>query len=1517
MSALRSYADGWSDMQSRVGAAIGDMDAAADAMGRVVDIANASYSPLQQTVAVYARNVATFADLGRSAAQAADFTEAMNNALVTTATRGQDADVVVNSLSRALATGGLNAMDFDTIVSRSPRVLKAMADQMGVNTSELRAMAAAGLVTSDVIADGLVGSLERLRAEAALMPATMADAFTRVNTNLNEFIGRIDKATGASSAVAGVILGFADGIRIAGDYLIRFGQLAAPAFQAVGAGLSMVMEYADIAVAAVAGFAAPALIGGVGLLSAALATGLVGAIKAVTAAMLANPIGALVGILAAAGYAAYKFRDTIQEAIGVDVVDIAKRAANYVIGSFVAAYEDIKFVWNNFGDMMGAAVVGGVNLAIRAINGLLDAAFSGVNSLVAAIRNIPGLGDIGDIGQGLRLSELANPANDRLAGAVRERNKAIEQALSQDYLGKLSTAMSGAARSADAAAAGLSKMGKAGATTPAALSGSTKAVTAQADALGEFIAQVEAADSAWRHHIRTIEDQVTATNAQRMALEEQAQAYGMTESQLMRLRAAQTMDAITRLESARASALLTDASGNLAARYDVEIDRLRELYESRQMLAGVMEKGEARQAYQAFSDEAQRYNEQIGQSLTDALLRGFESGEGFGKNFINTMENLFNTLVLRPIIQPVAQGAANIVTNALGMGGQGGSGGVSAGGLLNAGSSLWSAFSGGLTSTMASGVAAIGNAIGSSAVTTFASGMAGVMGPAAPGMAGIMSAGSMVGAALPWIGAGLAAISLLSGQFKGETRSGAQYGLALDGELYNPRRGTTVASANGVQFLEGPSGGGASSAVQSAIQQTVDAINGVFSTVGADVALSAFWAGYEGSEKGRGGVGAGGSLSSGASFGETGVGDNYRGTLFDPLRATSLTAEEALNLLPAQLAQASLQAWQSAADQMPEALARMLRGVDLAGLGDEALLGLRDQFVAVVAQADMLRAAMGELPFTPVVAQTFAFAAALADAAGGAENAANLLAGYYSNYYTEAERTAHLTEQLTGRFAELGLALPQTRDEMRGLVEANLALGEAGAKTAAELLAMQEPLAQILAAQEQAAQAMQAIMQERLGLEGQLLQLMGDTAELRRRELERLDPSNRALQERIWALQAEQEAATAVATAIEAATRAAEEMVEATWQLAVSAVQDAMSAVTKAVQAERDAAQTTHNTAMSRMQEQLQTAQRAASELSSVYNSLSGALRSMRLESDAFEQMRRAEAQAQISAALAIARAGGSLRNLDLGDALSAVQQNSTSMFASYEEYALDWARTANEVGALQEIAGKQLSSEERAVTALERQIELAGRQHEAEMARLQAIVDQAQAQVDAALGIDTSVMTVQQAVMALAQSIGKLASTPQPPAPTPQTSGSVVDGWYRNILGRPADSGGAAYWESEIKRIGAAKALEDFLYSARGIGELASFAVGTNYVPNDMVAQIHQGERIIPAADNARLMEMVQQGSNREEMRALRAEIVELRRTVAAGNADNRRLVDMFDQVSAGGNAIVTESARDINEMA
>jgi hypothetical protein len=69
---------------------------------------------------------------------------------------------------------------------------------------------------------------------------------------------------------------------------------------------------------------------------------------------------------------------------------------------------------------------------------------------------------------------------------------------------------------------------------------------------------------------------------------------------------------------------------------------------------------------------------------------------------------------------------------------------------------------------------------------------------------------------------------------------------------------------------------------------------------------------------------------------------------------------------------------------------------------------------------------------------------------------------------------------------------------------------------------------------------------------------------------------------------------------------------------------------------------------------------------------------------------------------------------------------------------------------------------------------------------------------------------------------------------------------------GAAAGAGGAA--------AGAASSSGGFFGSLAGL--LPAFDVGTNFVPHDMPAMIHQGERIVPAADNRMLMSALSGGA-------------------------------------------------------
>jgi hypothetical protein len=83
------------------------------------------------------------------------------------------------------------------------------------------------------------------------------------------------------------------------------------------------------------------------------------------------------------------------------------------------------------------------------------------------------------------------------------------------------------------------------------------------------------------------------------------------------------------------------------------------------------------------------------------------------------------------------------------------------------------------------------------------------------------------------------------------------------------------------------------------------------------------------------------------------------------------------------------------------------------------------------------------------------------------------------------------------------------------------------------------------------------------------------------------------------------------------------------------------------------------------------------------------------------------------------------------------------------------------------------------------------------------------------------------------------------------------------------------------------------------------AFDVGTNRVPYDMLAMVHKDEAVVPAAYNPAAGGL---GSHDDaaivaELKALRAEVAELKRSnlVAAGSA--MRLERIMENVTSGGN--------------
>lgn len=506
-----------------------------------------------------------------------------------------------------------------------------------------------------------------------------------------------------------------------------------------------------------------------------------------------------------------------------------------------------------------------------------------------------------------------------------------------------------------------------------------------------------------------------------------------------------------------------------ARRYDeqialkaVEADQLRgldgreaELFLIEQQIAALerLKSAEvAKPRLQAQAREWDNFTRDIERSLTDALMRSFESGDSFGKAFAENLENTFKTMVLKASVQLTVGGtlsALGINTGSAGAAGAAGGALSLVGGMSNA-ASLYSAISGGLASSVGGGVSWLGSALGSSTLAEIGAGIsgstlaAGLAGPTTAGASGAVGIGSTIGTALPYAGAALAVAGLL-GAFGGGggPKSGGDAGYKyVDGEWQQvPEKG----------WMYTPND--RNSAVEALMQPWLASLSTTIERMGGTLPTGAIGLGYDSDPEGTAGnrissIVDGVKLRSNVSIGDI---------------PKALSAE--LNRMFVATAQkANLDEW--AADIVKSVDAVKATDADITA-AIEALNGMAQ----VVPLFEAIGIAADKLSVSAI------------KTLGGFDVVASSVSAYYENFYSEAEKTARLTEQISEALADVGLKLPATKDEFRALVEAQDLTTTAGQKAFSALMGVSSAFVAVAAAAEESSKALISAAMDRAKIE--------------------------------------------------------------------------------------------------------------------------------------------------------------------------------------------------------------------------------------------------------------------------------------------------------------------------------------------------------------------------------------------------------------------------------------------------
>lgn len=531
-------------------------------------------------------------------------------------------------------------------------------------------------------------------------------------------------------------------------------------------------------------------------------------------------------------------------------------------------------------------------------------------------------------------------------------------------------------------------------------------------------------------------------------------------------------------------------------------------------------------------------------------------------------------------------------------------------------------------------------------------------------------------------------------------------------------------------------------------------------------------------------------------------------------------------------------------------------------------------------------------------AQSMELANAMVAAAGGLEAYTQNLNTYFGAYFSESERADKTLEAVRQQFKDMNVALPETREGYRKIVEALDLTTETGQQMYLTLIGAAGAAAEAYDILEARANAAAQAFTDSLGtyLDSFFSEAeKADTAlELVRQQFKEMNvslPETREGYRRVVeALDLTTESGHQMYLTLIGAAGAASQAYDILEARTAAAVNSALSSVQRAVNAQKNAITEAYNAQIASLNDMSQTAQQSVSALTAVGSSLSNALKSLRGDTDDAVKMLRAQAMATLNSALATVRAGKSLAGITgLEDALSVVSQNNTDAYASLEAYNRDQGRTANIVSQLEAVNGKQLSAAEKSAQSLQTRIEQAKKSYDLQIAQYDAQLSLAQAQIDALNGVDNSVVSVAAAVDSLSQAVTAALAAKAVEAAQQNTNDNniaLLRAVYQTVLGRDLDGNGLASWSAALANgsVTYDKLAEAIAISGKANGEtirIPGFASGGNFGGGLRLVgergpelEVTGPSRIYSANQTAAMLAGGQSDGTATEVRELRAEL-------------------------------------------
>lgn len=195
-------ADTYTNMQSRLRLVTKNSTELAQVQYKLFESSQRTRTSYEGNVELYSRLAQATAPLKLGQERLLAITETINKAGIISGGSGEAIKAALIQLGQGLSAGALRGEELNSVLEQMPRLAKVISDSMGVEVGALKSLAEQGLITNQVVVKALESEAKTIDKEFGKMQMTVSQAMTTIGNSMLDFVGKADKATGASETLS-------------------------------------------------------------------------------------------------------------------------------------------------------------------------------------------------------------------------------------------------------------------------------------------------------------------------------------------------------------------------------------------------------------------------------------------------------------------------------------------------------------------------------------------------------------------------------------------------------------------------------------------------------------------------------------------------------------------------------------------------------------------------------------------------------------------------------------------------------------------------------------------------------------------------------------------------------------------------------------------------------------------------------------------------------------------------------------------------------------------------------------------------------------------------------------------------------------------------------------------------------------------------------------------------------------------------------------------------------------------